>query len=311
MAEIELIRDEDDDALARGIAIVTATYPDRAITTSDLRGYVDAFPHLHLLAVADGEDAGQGLVVIEPMFRATGGAHSEVVVVPTRRREGIGTALFAAMVAWAEEQGLAELRSILREGDDESLAWARRRGFEEFARELRLELDLTTFDPPPIDPPTDVEIVTWAERPEAARGLYDVYLEASPDIPGSDEDEYEPFEDWLAHHMGGPGDKPEATFVAFAGDEVVGYSKFSLTEAQPTVAFHDLTGVKRAWRGRGIASALKRTQMAWAKEHGYERLSTNNEERNEPIRRLNERYGYQHVPGRIFVRGPVGTGPPR
>ena len=305
MSEIELIRDEDEDALARGIRVVATAYPERAITTSDLRGYLDPFPHLHLLAVADGEDAGSGLVVIEPMFRETNGAHSTITVARARRREGIGTAMFAAMVAWAKEQQLAELRSIVKEGDDESLAWARRRGFEEFARELRLELDLRTFDPPPVDPPPGIEIVTWAERPDAARGLYDVYLEASPDIPGSDDDAYEPFEDWLAHDMGGPGDKPEATFVAFAGDEVVGYSKFSLTDAQPTVAFHDLTGVKRAWRGRGIAAALKRTQMAWAKEHGYERLSTNNEERNEPIRRLNERYGYRPVPGRIFVRGPL------
>jgi mycothiol synthase len=305
MAAIELIRGEDEDALARGLRVVADAFPNRAVTTSELRGYLDPFPHVHLLAVADGEDTGRGLVVIEPLFRATNGAHSEVTVLPARRREGIGTALFAAVVAWAEEQRLTELRSIVREGDEESFAWARRRGFEEFARELRLELDLTTFDPPPVDPPSGIEIATWAERPDAARGLYDVYLEASPDIPGSDEDEYEPFEDWLAHDMGGPGDKPEATFVAFAGDEVVGYSKFSLTDAQPTVAFHDLTGVKRAWRGRGIASALKRTQMAWAKEHGYERLSTNNEERNEPIRRLNERYGYRPAPGRIFVRGPV------
>jgi GNAT superfamily N-acetyltransferase len=105
--------------------------------------------------------------------------------------------------------------------------------------------------------------------------------------------------------MGGPGDKPEATFVALVQGEVVGFSKFSLTEAQPTVAFHDLTGVRRAWRGRGIGGALKRTQIAWAKERGYERLSTMNEERNEPIRKLNERYGYRPVPGRIFVRGPV------
>ena len=59
------------------------------------------------------------------------------------------------------------------------------------------------------------------------------------------------------------------------------------------------------WRGRGIGGALKRTQIAWAKERGYERLSTMNEERNEPIRRLNRRYGYEPVPGRIFVRGPL------
>lgn len=305
MAGIELIRDEDENALARGLRVVAAAFPDRALTTADLRGYLDAFPHLHLLAVACGEDAGRAMVVVEPMFRATNGAHSEITVAPARRQQGIGAALFTAVVEWANEQRLAELRSIIKEGDDESLAWARRRGFEEFARELRLELDLTTFDPPPADPPPGIEIVTWAERPDAARGLYEVYVEASPDIPGTDDDEIEPFEDWLAHDMGGPGDRPDATFVALAGDEVVGYSKFSLTDAQPTVAFHDLTGVKRAWRGRGIADALKRTQMRWAKEHGYERLSTNNDERNEPIRRLNDRFGYRPAAGRIFVRGPV------
>jgi hypothetical protein len=68
----------------------------------------------------------------------------------------------------------------------------------------------------------------------------------------------ESFEEWLAHDIHGPGDLPEATFVALAGEEVVGYAKFSLTNAQPTVAYHDLTGVKRAWRGRGLAGAQTR-----------------------------------------------------
>ena len=53
-----------------------------------------------------------------------------------------------------------------------------------------------------------------------------------------------------------------------------------------------MTGVRRAFRGRGIAGALKRAEIAWAKQAGYETLQTNNEVRNEPIRRLNERHGY-------------------
>ena len=103
----------------------------------------------------------------------------------------------------------------------------------------------------------------------------------------------ESFEDWLAQDMKGSGDRADATFVAVAGGEVVGYAKFSLTAAQPTTAHHDMTGVKRAWRRRGIAGALKRAQISWAKEHGYQRLATQNEVRNEPIRRLNERLGYR------------------
>jgi GNAT superfamily N-acetyltransferase len=105
--------------------------------------------------------------------------------------------------------------------------------------------------------------------------------------------------------MTGPGDKPEATFVALADAEVIGYAKFSLTDAQPKTAYHDLTGVKRAWRGRGVAGALKRAEIRWAKENGYEKASTMNEERNAPIRKLNERYGYRPASGRIFVRGPL------
>jgi RimJ/RimL family protein N-acetyltransferase len=118
----------------------------------------------------------------------------------------------------------------------------------------------------------------------------------------------EPFEDWLAHDMQGSGDRPEATFVALAGEEVVGYAKFSLTAAQPTSAHHDLTAVKRDWRRRGIAGALKRAQITWAKEHGYERLVTAPEVRNEPSRRMNERLGYRPAPGRVIMRGPLASG---
>ena len=127
----------------------------------------------------------------------------------------------------------------------------------------------TEIAPPAVEPPDGVEIVTWAERPELARGIYEVALEALPDIPGSEDDEVEPFEDWLAHDMQGSGDRPEATFVAVAGEEVVGWAKFSLTAAQPTTAHHDLSAVKRAWRGRGIAGALKAAQINWAIANGY------------------------------------------
>ena len=108
----------------------------------------------------------------------------------------------------------------------------------------------------------------------------------------------------LVRHEGA-GDRPEATFVALAGDDVVAYAKLSLSLARPTVAMHDMTGVLRAWRGRGIARALKAAEIAWAMENGYERLETQNEERNEPIRRLNERYGYVVEPGSVTVRGPI------
>jgi GNAT superfamily N-acetyltransferase len=109
----------------------------------------------------------------------------------------------------------------------------------------------------------------------------------------------------VAHEMQGEGDRPEATFVAVAGDEVVGYAKFSLGNVERKSVHHDLTGVKRAWRGRGVARALKATQIGWAKNHGYEELRTRNDARNEPIRKLNKAFGYRPAVGRIYLLGPL------
>ena len=170
---------------------------------------------------------------------------------------GAGTALHTAISAWVGERRLGTIETVVADNDPESLAFAQRRGFVEDRREYGVSLDLTRIEPPTVKLPEGVEIVTWAERPELAHAMYEVVLEAAPDIPGGEGEQIEPYEDWLAHDMlSGPGDRPDATFVAVAGDEVVGYAKFSLTAAQPTTAHHDLTGVKRAWRrprGRSCA----------------------------------------------------------
>ena len=220
------------------------------------------------------------------------------------RNRGVGSALFEAISAAARERGHTHVEARVRETAPEGLEFALHRGFEEIGREFGLELDLTAIEAPEVVPPPGVEIVTWAERPELIRGIYEVASEAYPDVPGEEENRMAPFEDWLVADMGGTGDRPEATFVAVADGEVVGYAKFSLTDAQPTTAYHDMTGVRRSWRGRGIARALKAAELRWAKEQGYERLRTQNEERNTPIRRLNERFGYRPAPGRILLRGP-------
>ena len=136
--------------------------------------------------------------------------------------------------------------------------------------------------------------------------MYEVAREAMPDIPGEEEADIGSLEEWLARDMEGDSDDPRAVFVALADDEVAGYAKLSLAPENSDRAFHDLTGVKRSFRGRGIAAALKRAQIAWAKEHGYTTLQTANEVRNEPIRRLNERHGYVLEPGVVIVRSQIG-----
>jgi GNAT superfamily N-acetyltransferase len=221
------------------------------------------------------------------------------------RGSGVGSALLGELSGWARGLGYAQLTGPVKEDDPTSLAWAARRGFVEVGRNSLLVLDLRAIEAPRVEPPDGIEIVTWAQRPGAERAMYEVAREAYPDVPGEDDAVMAPFEEWLSMDMQGAGDRPDATFLALADGEVVAYAKLSLSRARPAVAMHDMTGVRRAWRGRGVARALKAAEIAWAKESGYERLETQNEERNEPIRRLNERFGYVVTPGSVTVRGPL------
>ena len=297
------IREIEADELETLVRIARAAQPREQATVGD---FVDwrrqAEAMVWLLCERDGNAIGAGFALTgwhTPPHRAIAAA----LVEPEARGAGAGTAVLQALEAWARARSATELDGPVQEDDADSLAWTERRGYVEVGRDSHLVLDLTAIEAPEPDPPSGIEIVTWADRPELAPGLYEVAREATPDIPGAEEDELGSLEEWLERDMGGAGDDPRAVFVALAGDEVTGFAKFSLSSGNRERAYHDLTGVRRAWRGRGIAAALKRTQIAWAKNAGYTSLQTSNEARNEPIRRLNERHGYEVEPGTITVRG--------
>jgi mycothiol synthase len=294
---------ESEDEEAVSLEIHNTVWPHRAVTMDEVRSFKAAVTDYgDFLAELDGVPTGSAAIAIMPQRPQAG--FVLLTVLEGGRRRGAGSALYATVSDWLRDRGLDVIHASVAEADEESLAFARRRGFREIERYPRLLLDLAAIEAPAVAVPPGVEIVTWAEQPEVARGIYEVAVEAYADVPGGDTEEMEAFEDWLAHDMQGSGDKPEATFVALAGGEVVGYAKYFLTAARPTVAFHDMTGVRRDWRGRGVARALKQAQIAWAKREGFEVLETNNEERNEPIRRLNAELGYRLAPGRILLEGP-------
>ena len=304
MVNIRTCADKREEQLS--LDVYNAVWPHESATMDEVTHFKAAMTaHADLVAWIDGEPVGSGFVAIMPQRPEL--PNTLITVRAEARGRGAGTALYAAVSDWTREHGLTELEAVASDDDPESLAFAERRGFVEDRREKGVALRLAEIEPPPVEPPDGIEIVSWAERPDLARGIYEVVLEASPDVPGWEDEIVEPFEKWFENDMQGSGDKPEATFLALAGDEVVGCAKFSLTEAQPKIAWHDLTGLKRAWRGRGIARALKATQIRWAKAHGYDELRTRNDERNAPIRHLNREFGYEPMVGRIYLRGPLSA----
>jgi GNAT superfamily N-acetyltransferase len=296
------VSEVDVAELGRLIAVHNAVRPDDPSTVEE---FVDwkrqAEDMVWLVATADSEDAGAGVGIVG-WHAQPETASFELWTLPDARGRGVGSAVLGELRRWSAERGCPFTETSVAEDDEPSVAWAERRGYREVGRNSRLVLELDGVEAPAIDPPEGIEIAAWAERPGIERALYAVYVEAEPDIPGEEGNEVPPFEKWLANDMQGLSDSADAVFVAFAGSEVVGYAKLALRPDDRSRAFHDLTGVRRSWRGRGIAGALKRAQIRWAKEQGYERLVTGNEGRNEPIRRLNEHHGYRVAPGTIRLR---------
>jgi GNAT superfamily N-acetyltransferase len=287
-------------------AIYNAVWPWDAISMEDVDAFkAAALAYTDLLAYDGSEPVGSGAAAIRS-HRPTI-AFVLLTVLAEHRRRGAGDLLYRAISDWGREHELEALDAIAREDDADSIAFGERRGFSEVERNGLLVLRLEGVESPSIDPPDGVEVTTWAARPDVARGIYEVASQAHADVPGRGRERMEPFEHWLEYDMRGPGDRADATFVALARGEVIGFAQLSFTSAQPSVAFHNMTGVRRDWRGRGVAGALKRAQVVWAKEEGFERLQTLNEARNEPIRRLNERLGYESAPGEVVLRGPLAT----
>jgi GNAT superfamily N-acetyltransferase len=300
--QIDEIGEED---LAQLVAVFNTVWPHDPAT---VEGYVDwrrqAEDMVWLLARYDGDVVGAGCGIVG-WHSPPGVGRVTVIVLPAARRVGVGAALFARLASWLQGHACNEATGGVGETDEGSIAWAVRRGFVEVGRNSVLALDLSEIAAPAVAPPSGVEVVTLAERPELARALYDIHCEAAPDIPGEEDAEIAPFDDWLANDMQGVSDRPEATFIALLAGEAVGGAKLSMLASDSEVAWHDLTAVRRNARGRGIAGCLKRAEIAWAKQNGFRFLKTFNEERNEPIRRLNEHHGYRLEPGFVIVRGPL------
>ena len=61
-----------------------------------------------------------------------------------------------------------------------------------------------------------------------------------------------------------------AWLVAEAGETPIGGAVVLVGWHNPRdiARAHDLTAVRRKWLGQGVAAALKRCQIAWAKESG-------------------------------------------
>src|SRR5262245_30288366 len=160
-----------------------------------------------------------------------------------------------AASAAARALGKSGLEVWTTDRTPEVVAFLRERGYVEVRRYVISELDVSAA--PDLGPPA-FELVTLAERPELAPALYELARIAYADQPGRGESRIdEAWHDWgLGRHP------PEAYFVALESGCVLGYGYL---EHDGDRWSHGFMAVAPNARGRGVAGAIKRAQIAWAK----------------------------------------------
>jgi RimJ/RimL family protein N-acetyltransferase len=158
---------------------------------------------------------------------------------------------------------------------------------------MRLGLDLTAGVPPPPPPPSGVWITTAEALTQNPRPLYEADLDASRDEPGDVGMDAIDFADWRTTYWERPDLDRTLTTVAIC-DGVVAAFTFALTDCSDRYQ-SGMTGVRRAYRGRGLAGAVKRSALHRAAEAGFTTALTSNDAGNEAMLAINRRLGYAPV----------------
>jgi mycothiol synthase len=311
-ATIRRIGPEDEHALADDVRIRNTVAPENTDSPEQIAWQGEAYPGqgARFLAVgSDGVAVGTATTGRIWMY----GPEFErywlgIWVLRDARGMGLGSALFAAASDAARAAGKTGFQTELSEEHADGHRFLANRGFVETDRAKMVRLDLAGLAPPDVQAPAGVHIVSLAERPDLVSGVHAVALDAFPDIPSEDEPiEVGSLEAFAARDVDRPGIPRDAFFIAVdeSSRETAGYASLIYDAASTTVAFHDMTAVRRAYRGRGIASALKRATITWAIEHGLEALDTGNDEHNAPMRAVNLALGYRPMPDWVGLQGPL------
>jgi GNAT superfamily N-acetyltransferase len=269
-----------DDEYEAWRAVRLAVEADsRCLTLEELRAR-DSPDRLLLLAVEDGVVVGSG---IADRSDTAGAGFVAPRVLPEHRRLGVGSALLRALAEHCSGLGLPT--AVTSIDDDGSLAFAAHFGFVEVDREVEQVREVGD-EPAPSAPPAGVEVIEARQRPDLWAACFETFgKEVLADFAL-----YTPLEisaeQWNTSWGGDP------MFLALFDDEVIGCAGLNRDTDRPERAENALTGVRRAWRGRGIASHLKRTTLHWAALNGLDEVYTWTQAGNAPMRRLNEHLGY-------------------
>jgi len=316
---------EEDDAHYEALAqIDTEVYPDHPVTAASLRYDDRSFDRSkcllkrHMAWVQDGTPAGY--VAYHHMESRY---HPQrlwlwAAVRPAFQGRGIGTALYEHAMAQLSELGARWLHTSTREMMPDTLRYLRTRGFVEVLRSWESHLDVQGFDPTPFAAyaprmeQEGIRFTTVAEE-RGTRGdwlerIFELHTTLMADVPSTTPYTVPSMDTFVRHAVENPEALLDGYFIAVQGDRYVGESALFASQAQPGSLYQGLTAVRRDYRGRGIAMALKLQTIDYAKLHGYRLIKTWNATVNEGMLAINDRLGFVRQPAWVEFEKTLSAG---
>jgi GNAT superfamily N-acetyltransferase len=232
---------------------------------------------------------------------------ARVIVDRDQRNRGHGRSLAAAVEEQVAALDAAVVTTAVRDDDLASKAWAERRGFVVFDHVFESRLDLAPFEPT-----AHRWAIEGAERAglriEPAVGgdrLYQLVVDLFADVPAVDLDP--PSRDEFQQNV--LGRDGTLVLVARDGDAWVGLT--IVVQMAEGGGWNWLTGVRREYRGQGLARALKVAAIEEARRRGMRWLGAGNNAVNGPMLAVNDALGYERLAGLLWLRRPAPRQPAR
>jgi len=302
----------------RLVEVYNANFPDYAISAAEQRARDDSLDkskymlrRFAAINTGTGEALGFGVISnVLDMFHPRK-FMVNIYVDPACHRMRVGGAIFENLLK--NLKGLhAEIAwTINREDLPLQREFFQRRGFNEKRRDWESRLDLSTFQPEQFQEyevrmaEQGISFTTLAEEKrlgeDSLRKLHDLVQHIAADMPRQADFTPVPYDQWKTLLANNPRTIPEGFLIAKHGSEFVGESDILRNEKAPRTLSQGDTGVRREYRGRGIATALKLKVIEFAKKNGYETIETWNDSTNAPMLAVNTKLGFKRKIGWLLL----------
>jgi mycothiol synthase len=227
------------------------------------------------------------------------------------RRRGIGGVLLGELETLLRERGGDTVMLYTSESDAGINQFLEHHGYTESFRGYQQWLPLHGFDPNRFDPnwqpllEQGIHLRSLAQLRsgwDTAQKFYDLYISLERDAPRADKHFVaQSFEAFSANQYDSPSSFFEGVTFALKDDELIGLNILA-RDSHSSVFHNGLTGVRREFRGLGLALALKLEGIRVALAHGSEGITSYNASTNTAILRLNEKLGFQRSPATLEWR---------